>query len=292
MTNNTNRSLADALWKIYHRPEPVQPWTQDSDLFWNDPAFSERILREHLDDTHGAASRESSERMDQIDWLWSTLDMRSGQSLFDVTCGPGLYAVEFAKRGCQVTGIDFSPASIAYAEDLAVIEGVADKCDFALQDIREMDYRGSNFDAALLLYGQLAVFPKEKALAILSTIAQSLKPEGCLCLELLNQAHVDKTNSSWWFTDDTGLWDDQPFLHLGERSWHPVEQASVERYYIIHLETGQLTEMYLTDQTYAVDTMVTMLKEAGFNSVQVYPAWGGVPLADAEEWVVYVACKS
>lgn len=292
MANHTNRSLADALWKIYHRPDPVQPWTKGSDLFWNDPAFSERILREHLDNTHSAASRETSERLAQIDWLWSTLGIRSEQRLFDVTCGPGLYAVEFAKRGCQVTGVDFSPASIAYAEDLASIEGVADKCDFVQQDIREMDYRGSNFDTALLLYGQLAVFPKEMALAILSKIAHSLKPDGCLCLELLNQEHVDKTDSSWWFTDDTGLWDDRPFLHLGERSWHAAEQVSVERYYIIHLETGELTEMYLTDQTYVVDTMVDMLKEAGFKSVQVYPAWDGLPLADAEEWVVYVASRS
>ena len=287
-----NHLLADALWKIYRRADPVQPWSQGSDLFWNDPAFSERILREHLDDTHSAASRDSSERMDQIDWLWSTLGLRSGQRLFDVTCGPGLYAVEFAKRGCQVTGVDFSPASIAYAKDLAVIEGVADRCDFVEEDIREMDYSGSDFDAALLLYGQLAVFPKETAQVILSKVAKSLKPNGCLCLELLNQAQVDKTDSSWWFTDDTGLWDDQPFLHLGERTWHAAEQVSVERYYIIHLETGKLTEMTLTDQTYAADTMVGMLKEAGFNSVEVYPTWDGLPLGDAEEWVVYVACKS
>ena len=69
MANKINRSLADALWKIYRRPDPVQPWIKGSDLFWNDPAFSERVLREHLDNTHGAASRESSERMAQIDWM-------------------------------------------------------------------------------------------------------------------------------------------------------------------------------------------------------------------------------
>lgn len=292
MGNQVNHLLAEALWKIYRRPDPPQPWAQGSDLFWNDPAFSERILREHLDDTHGAASRDGAERAAQIDWLWARLGLQPGRQLFDVTCGPGLYAVEFARRGCAVTGVDFSPASIAYAKDLAAIERVADKCLFREQDIREMDYNGANFHAALLLYGQLAVFPPDEAGRLLAKIAQSLRPGGALCLELLNQAHVDKSDSSWWFTDDTGLWGDAPFLHLGERHWQADQQVSVERYHIIHLETGQLTQMHLTDQTYAPETMVGMLQQAGFKRVEVIPAWGGLPLADAEEWIVYLAYKA
>ncbi len=286
-----NHSLTEALWKIYNRPDPAQPWSKISDLFWSDPAFSERILREHLDDTHGAASRDTGERADQIDWLWEKLGVQPDSHLFDITCGPGLYAVELARRGCTVTGNDFNPAAIAYANDLALIEEVLDRCKFAQEDIRHMDYRGADFDGAILLYGQLAIFPSAEAQILLANIAQSLKPGGRLCLELLDQDYVDRENSSWWFTDSNGLWGDGPFLHLGERTWHPEEQASVERYHIIHLETGQLTEMQMTDQTYRVETMTTMLKQAGFSTVEVYPAWGNLPLADAEEWVAYIACR-
>ncbi|MGD2049604.1 MAG: methyltransferase domain-containing protein [Chloroflexota bacterium] len=50
-----------------------------------------------------------------MDWLWSKLALKLGAQVLDVTCGPGLYAVELASRGCLVTGIDFSPASIVYA---------------------------------------------------------------------------------------------------------------------------------------------------------------------------------
>jgi hypothetical protein len=35
--------------------------------------------------------------------------------------------------------------------------------------------------------------------------------------------------------------------------------------------------------------MRQLLLEAGFAGVDVYPAWDGVPLYDAAEWVVYVA---
>jgi SAM-dependent methyltransferase len=292
MMAKIDRKLTEALWKIYHRPDPTLPWAEGSDLFWNDPALSERILREHLDDTHGAASRESSERALQIDWLWTQLEVQPEWHIFDVTCGPGLYAVELARRGCRVTGVDFSPASIAYARDLAMIESLADKCVFSEQDIRDMNFRGAKFDMALLLYGQLAVFPPAEARKILEKIGQSLKPGGYLCLELLNQDRVDQSDSRWWFTDESGLWGDGPFLHLGERVWQSQDQVSIERYYIVHLETGALTEMYLTDQTYAVDRLTGMLGETGFTSVEVYPAWAGLPLADAEEWIVYVGRRA
>lgn len=289
MIDNINRSLAAALWKLYRRPPRPTPWAQGGNLPWHEPAFSERMLREHLDDSHGAASRVTAERLAQLDWLESKLALQPGAHLFDLTCGPGLYAVEFARRGCTVTGLDFSPAAIAYARSLALSQGLAARCRFVEQDARQMDYSGAGFDAAIFLYGQLAVFPRAEAALLLAKIAQSLRPGGKLCLELLDQDEVDKTNSTWWFTDDTGLWGDRPFLHLGERNWLAAEQMSMERFYTIHLETGEMTEISLCDQTYAVETMTRMLKEAGFQSVEVYPAWDGLPLYDAPEWVVYVA---
>ncbi|MCC9075418.1 class I SAM-dependent methyltransferase [Litorilinea aerophila] len=289
MDDIISRKIARALWKIYRRPERPSPWTQGGNLPWNDLAFSERMLREHLDESHGAASRVTAERMRQIDWLWQALGLQPGMHLCDVTCGPGLYAVELARRGCRVTGYDFSPAAIAYARELAEREGVADRCTFVEQDVRQVAWPAQHFDAALFLYGQLAVFPREEARHLLAQIAHSLKPGASLCVELLNQERVDKTDSNWWFTDNTGLWGDGPFLHLGERFWDAQAELSMERYYILHLESGELNEIHLCDQTYAVETMVAMMQQAGFDHVRYYLDWAGLPLYDAEEWIVYVA---
>lgn len=283
--------LTNALWYINNRPERPSPWTTGGNLPWDDPDFSRRMLREHLDDSHGAASRQTTERELLLDWLWGKLDLQSGQHLLDVTCGPGLYDVELARRGLQVTGVDFGPASIEYAKRLAVDQGVAGHCQFIQQDVRQMEMTASNFEAALFLYGQLAVFTREEAQSLLTHIAQSLRPGGRLVVELLNQDRVDKTDSNWWFTDDKGLWGDAPFLHLGERFWYADEQLSYERFHILHLETGQMDEVHLCDQTYAVAEMTAMMQTAGFTSVDVYPAWDGLALYDAEEWVVYLAQK-
>lgn len=283
--------ITHALWQIYRRPERPLPWQGGGNLPWNDPAFSERMLREHLDQSHGAASRPDPERAAQLDWLWSKLALQPGQAIYDMTCGPGLYAVALAQRGCRVTGVDFSPASIRYAREQAAVQGVAESCRFIEQDIREADFAGANFDAAMFLYGQLAVFPRETAQVLLNNAAAALAENGRLVIELLNQDRVDKKNSNWWYTDNTGLWGDAPFLHLGERFWNDETKLSTERFHILHLETGKLDKVILCDQTYATADMSAMLKSAGFSTVSIYPAWDSVPVYDAEEWVVYVAEK-
>lgn len=291
MSPEVNEALVRALWKIYRRPERPEPWTQGGNLPWNEPAFSERMLQEHLDDSHGAASRPRAERAMVVDWLWQKLGLQPGAHLLDVTCGPGLYAVEFARRGCRVTGIDFGPASVAYARQQAEAGGVAAACTIIEQDVRHMENYEAVFDAALFIYGQLAVFTVEEAQELLTRVARALKPGGKLVVELLNQDRVDKSSKTWWFTDDSGLWGERPFLHLGERFWDEAGHLSIERFHILHLETGELTEIHLCDQTYSVETMVSMMKQAGFTTVDAYPAWAGLPLYDAGEWYVYIAAK-
>ncbi len=291
--NQTNKNLTNGLWKIYRRAERPLPWHKNNgNLPWNDPEFSERMLREHLDQSHGAASRTEAELTAQLDWMWQKLALQSGSTVYDMTCGPGLYAVPLAQRGCHVTGVDFSPASVRYARELAAQKSVSDACQIVEQDIREADYAGANFDAAIFLYGQLAVFPPEEAQQLLKNAANALGKNGRLLIELLNQDRVDKKDSNWWYTDDTGLWGDAPFLHLGERFWDAKAKRSTERFHILHLETGQLDEIILSDQTYAITEMTTFLKTVGFGNVSVYKAWDGLPFYDAEEWVVYIAEKS
>lgn len=285
------QKLSDALWQIYRRPLRPEPWSWGGNLPWDDPAFSERMLREHLDEAHGAASRVTEERQLQIDWIWSHLSLTAGMQICDLTCGPGLYAVELARRGCQVLGVDFGPAAVKYAQNLAREANVTEQCTIVQEDIRTVTLPDATYDLVLLIYGQLAVFTKAEAADLLAKAAAALKPGGHLVVELLNQDRVDKTTSNWWFTDNSGLWGDGPFLHLGERFWDDEQELSYERFHILHLDDGEYTEVHLCDQTYAMATMQQMMREAGFHHVDIYPRWDGLPLYDVDEWVVYVAQK-
>lgn len=277
--------LAAALQTIYNRAQPAVPWRDGGNLPWDDPQFSERMLEQHLDQNHGAASRRTAEIRGQVQVMVDWLALEAGSHLVDVTCGPGLYAIEFARRGINVTGIDFGPASVRYARELCAGLPV----EIVQGDVRKMDFAGRGFDAAIYLYGQFTVLKPQESLDVLGRIHAALRPGGRLLIEILDDEHVDKKNSSWWFTDQGGLWGDFPFLHLGERTWDEERRAVIERFYVLNLETGEMSYYGLSDQAYTAEMMTQMLEDAGFTGVEVHRAWDGLALKDAPEWCVYVA---
>jgi SAM-dependent methyltransferase len=285
MTNEIEPDVlfAGALRRIYDRPQPPVPWRDGANLPWDDPAFSERMLAQHLDQSHGAASRPLREIRAQVQQMMGWLGLAPGGRLLDVTCGPGLYAAEFARRGVAVTGIDFGPASIVHARRSC--EGLP--CEIVQGDVREMDFAGFDFEAAIYLYGQFTVLRPAESVDVLRRIRAALRPGARLLLEILDYDRFDKQDSSWWYTDQGGLWGDFPYLHLGERAWDAEQGAAVERFHILNLETGEMQVYGLADQAYTAAQVAGMLSAAGFGSVEVHPAWDGLPLRDAEEWAVY-----
>ncbi len=284
LTPEAAAQLAAALQTIYDRPQPAVPWRDGENLPWDDPQFSARMLEQHLDQSHGAASRRTPEIRAQVQVMTDWLELKPGSRLLDVTCGPGLYATEFGRRGVEVTGIDFGPASVRYAREHTPglpVEIVQD-------DVRQMDFAGRNFDAAIYLYGQFTVLRPEESLDVLRRIHAALRPGAPLLIEVLDDARIDKKNNTWWYTDQGGLWGDFPYLHLGERTWDEEHRAIIERFYILNLETGKMDAYGLSDQAYTGEMMRAMLEEAGFTNVSLHPAWDQLALKDAKEWCVYL----
>ncbi len=287
MTNTPSENVLAALRQIHARPQPPVPWRDGGNLPWDDPAFSARMLAEHLDQSHGAASRPLREIRAQVEQMTAWLRLQPGDRLLDVTCGPGLYAREFAGAGVAVTGIDFGPASLAYARKICA--GLP--CEFVFSDVRQMDFARQDFAAAIYIYGQATVLQPAESLDVLRRIHAALRPGGRVLLEVLDDDRFDKRNTAWWYTDRGGLWGDFPYLHLGERAWDPEQRAAVERFHILNLETGEMQVYGLSDQAYTIQQMTDMLHAAGFDQVEAHRAWDGLAMKDAGEWVVYVGVR-
>jgi ubiquinone/menaquinone biosynthesis C-methylase UbiE len=72
-----------------------------------------------------------------------------GKNYLDIGCGSGRYAVNLAKLGANVTGLDFSEAMLGLARDYARQENVADKVQFVHTDMHDwMANTTERFDAA------------------------------------------------------------------------------------------------------------------------------------------------
>ena len=60
-----------------------------------------------------------------------------GSRVLDIGCGSGRYAVEFARRGAEVVGLDFSSTMVEMARRAAEAAGVADRCRFEVGNFRD-----------------------------------------------------------------------------------------------------------------------------------------------------------
>ncbi|NJN51203.1 MAG: methyltransferase domain-containing protein [Gammaproteobacteria bacterium] len=245
-------------------------WNSTSKIPWHEPAFSARMLREHLDQSHDRASRRH-ERIDaHVQWLQSRILGSQSKSLLDLGCGPGLYTERLAKLGHRCVGIDIAPAAIAYARDAAAKS--ASGCAYVQGDIRSAAL-GGPYDAALFLFGEFNAFAPPDAKALLARTARALKPGGSLVIEAHTSAYVEHIgrHEATWTRAPYSVFADEPHLWLKEAFWDPDTHVAIERYFVVGAG-ADAAEYVNTTQGYRREEYELMLHEAGFDRIDVYPS--------------------
>jgi SAM-dependent methyltransferase len=242
-------------------------------LPWDDPAFGERMLREHLDQGHDRASRREPIVDAHVDWIVDELLGGRPGDVLDLGCGPGLYTERLAGRGCTCLGVDVSPASIGYARRVAADRDLA--CAYVLGDVRTADL-GSGHDLALCVFGELNTFSRPDAVDLLGRVARSLRPGGTVLLEVHTHESVVEEGSepAGWYTSHGGLFSDGPHLVLHEQAWEATAGTSRRRYFVLDA-AGALEEYAESLIAYTDDEYRALLLEAGFTGIEVLPGLGG-----------------
>jgi len=106
-----------------------------------------------------------------------------GATLLDAGCGNGRYAVELARRGFVVTGVDRSPALLEEAAARARATGSARSVKFELADIL-ISAAGSGYYAVLCRGVLNDLVSAEARAAAFAAFAQALRPRGALLLDV------------------------------------------------------------------------------------------------------------
>ena len=263
------------LLDIVSRNSSPRPWAEGDNIPWNDPEFSARMLNEHLSQDHDAASRRSEAIDKHVEFIHHTILHRRKSSILDLGCGPGLYSTRLAQLGHTCLGIDFSPASIEYARQLAQQQALP--CSFILEDIRRANY-GSGHNLAMLIYGEINVFSRENAALILKNAWNSLDEGGVLLLEPHTFELIRNTGQGGrnWYTEESGLFSDQPHLVFVENFWDEGSGTVTTRYHVVDAATGKVTRHAQSFQAYTDDQYRDLLQECGYVDIRFYPALTGV----------------
>jgi SAM-dependent methyltransferase len=253
---------------IIYRETPA-PWSEGDNIPWNDPEFSQRMLNEHLSQDHDLASRRAEVIEQHVGFIHRELLQEQPSRILDMGCGPGLYASRLARLGHSVHGVDFSPASIAYAWQTAAKEGL--KCAYTEGDLREVDF-GEGYDLAMLIYGELNVFSPENARLILRKARAALKPGGRLLLEpstedsIRGQGH----ESPYWYSSVGGLFAGEPHIVLTEAYWDELAKAATNRFYVIGAH-GTVTRYAASYQAYSDAEYEALLRELVLDEITFWP---------------------
>jgi len=262
------------LLDLINRTPIPEPWTEGYKIPWDDPAFSERMLQEHLTQEHDAASRRFEKIDAHVAWIHRELLEGRPTRILDLGCGPGLYASRLARLGHTCVGIDFSPASIAYARHSAAKDGL--QCTYLHQDMRSAAY-GTGFGLVMLIYGEFNAFRPTDAEHILRKAFHALAEGGLLLLEVSTFASLEaegKRGSSW-DSSPGGLFSDRPHLCLTENFWDEERHVVTTRVFVVDAETGQVTPHAISTQAYTDEQYYALLARCGFSRIEFHPSLAG-----------------
>jgi SAM-dependent methyltransferase len=191
----------------------------------------------------------------EVDFLIQICNLQGGERILDLACGFGRHALEFAKRGYEVVGVDITSAYIEDARKSAADVGLHN-VTFMKGDIRDVSFE-HEFDLVLnLADGAIGYLENDtENLKIFDVVAKSLRPGGHHVCDIVNAEYADMhfPLKTW----DSG----SQSLSISEFDWNretrimlygSLEMRYGERVKQPEIEEGDPTRLYTLEEIHKI----------------------------------------
>jgi cyclopropane fatty-acyl-phospholipid synthase-like methyltransferase len=208
------------------------------------------------------------------------LGLPRASRILDLGCGWGRHAIELARAGMRVTGLDLSQPLLETARRRAAEAGV--EVEWVRADMRKLPY-DADFDAVVSLFSSLGYFPTERAeLGVLRGVRRALKPGGALLVETMHRDQVARefAERDWWVGP------------RGEHVWVEREfdaVAGVSREWLRWRDPEGMGEKYHEIRVRSATEWHQLLGRAGLRQCEWFGDWELSPFTHESEGLIILA---
>jgi len=207
-------------------------------------------------------SAEGTQR--EAEFLAGALALKPGSEVLDLACGFGRHAIELAKRGAKVTGIDFNPHYLEIAARDATAAGVSVR--FSQGDMRALAFE-SAFDAAYSYFTSFGYFSDEENERVIENVARALRPGARFALDMMNRDWlVAHPQQRVWNQDQDGS------LMMEEVTLDLRSSRVTSRQIHIEPEGGSRVTKEYNLHAYTCAELTALFRRHG---LEVREVWGG-----------------
>jgi SAM-dependent methyltransferase len=270
------------LEKINQRPKPFEFYTA-ADL-WTDDHTSEQMLACHLNPDIDLSSRNHAFIERSASWIASHFELGAGKKVADFGCGPGLYASRFAGTGAEVTGVDFSPRSIAYARTSADEAGLAVR--YVNENYLEFETE-DRFDLVMMIMCDFCALSPAQRRTLLAKFHGLLKPGGAVLLDAytLNAFENREEETSYALNQLNGFWSAETYYGFQNTFKYEAEKVVLDKYTLV--EAGRTRVVYNWLQYFAPEDLEAEFGAAGLPVESRLADVAGSPFdAEGDEFAV------
>ncbi len=208
--------------------------------------------------------------------------------VLELACGTGTVALEFAKRGCEVVGVDISPGMIQVAREKAARLGMNRKVRFYVQDISELDLSNeAPFDLAVCLFDSLNYITEPDRLErVFSRTLLFLRSGGYFVFDLNSEYALSE---NLFDQDNLSADENKTRIYYFWRSQYFESQrlCRIDMWFAVKDEKGdwmKFREVHW-QRAYSIGEIRKMAEAAGWEWVKVLDAYTyRLPHDESERW--------
>lgn len=213
---------------------------------------------------------------------------KEAQSVCELGCGTGQMTMLFAKEGCQVIGIDYSPEMLMVAQDHAFTQ--EEDILYLMQDMSEFEI-GQEVDLVYSCCDSINyLLEDEQVMSTFRGVTKALKSEGLFIFDLNTEFKYKETLGNKTFADQT-----EKAAYIWENFYD--EEEKINEYqvqFFIEGEDGRYdrTEECHYQRAYSIEQIEEWLQQSGLKLIAHYDNYSQKPVSATTERVTYIAQKN